>query len=253
MDNNLNGNTFREFTGSFKEQAKERFDIQLTDFEISQFFNYGTILLEWNEKINLTAITHPEEIITKHFLDSLVFVKWIRLYYKDLNQIMLADLGTGAGFPGIPIKIVQPEIKILLIDSLAKRLNFLQEVINSLRLQDIDTYHSRAEDIGRNNQYREVFDITVARAVAELPVLLEYMSPLLKVGGRILAAKALEPEKEIISSQRALQVLNCEVEEVDKYNLGEGAEHRSLIIIKKANTTPKIYPRQPGKPKKNPL
>ncbi len=252
MHKNGNGNIFMEFEDIFKDKARESFGIELSESQIKQFFNYGELLLEWNNKINLTTIIDPEEIVIKHFLDSLVFVKWLRYLYSS-TQLSLADLGTGAGFPGIPIKIIEPGVRVVLIDSLAKRLGFLQEVISSLGLDDIATYHSRAEDIGRDIKFRETFEVTTARAVAELPVLLEYTSPLLKIGGRLLAAKGLEPEREIISAEKALKVLNCEHEYLDKYSLGDGADYRSLIIIKKMGHTPPGYPRQPGKPKKNPL
>ena len=252
MHKNGKGTVFMEFEDIFKDKARESFGIELSEGQIKQFFNYGELLLEWNNKINLTTITDPEEIVIKHFLDSLVFVKWIRHFYSSVS-ISLADLGTGAGFPGIPIKIIEPRVRVVLIDSLAKRLGFLQEVINSLDLEDIEAYHSRAEDIGRDARFRETFEITTARAVAELPVLLEYTSPLLKIGGRLLAAKGLEPEREIKSAEKALTVLKCEHEYLDKYSLGGGADYRSLIIINKMGHTPPDYPRQPGKPKKNPL
>ncbi len=252
MHKTRKGTVFIEFEDIFKEKARENFGIELSESQIEKFFNYGELLLDWNSKINLTTITDPREIITKHFLDSLVFVKWLR-NLKSTVRFSLADLGSGAGFPGIPIKIIEPGLRVVLIDSLAKRLNFLQEVIDSLELDDIETYHARAEDIGRDIKFRERFDITTARAVAELPVLLEYTSPLLKVGGRLLAAKGFEPEKEIKSAEKAFQVLNCVHEHLDKYSLGDGANHRSLIIIKKINKTPSGYPRQPGKPKKSPL
>jgi len=252
MYNKENGTVFDGFKDMFKKNACKNFGIELDDNQVEQFFIYGKLLLEWNNKINLTAITDPEEVVTKHFLDSLVFIKWLRLLYPT-SRFSLADLGTGAGFPGIPIKIMEPRIRVVLIDSLAKRLSFLQEVINCLGLGNIETCHSRAEDIGRDIKFREKFEITTARAVAELPILLEYTSPLLKIGGRLLAAKGLEPENEIKSAEKALQVLNCEYESLDKYSLGEGADYRSLIIIKKIKNTPSSYPRQAGRPKKSPL
>lgn len=235
-----------------RQKAFDEFEISLSDAQISRFIHYGRMMLEWNEKINLTAITDPEEIIIKHFLDSLVFVKWAAKLYPAGN-FNFADLGTGAGFPGIPFKILYPEVRVVLIDSLAKRLTFLNEVIKQLELTKIETCHARAEDIGRDKQFREMFDIVSARAVAELPVLLEYTIPLLKRNGRLFAAKGVEPEKEIGLAERAMKILNCQVEHLDKYSLGEKADHRCLIIIKKLKHTLPIYPRQAGKPKKSPL
>lgn len=236
----------------FRIKAQEDFKIDLNSEQLEKFKIYTELLLEWNKKINLTAINDPRDIMIKHFLDSLAFVKYIIDYYPD-TKIRIADLGTGAGFPGIPLSIVLPDVHIVLIDALAKRVNFLNEVIKELELKEIITLHARAEDAGRNKQYREFFDLTVVRAVAELPILLEYASPLLKVGGRLMAAKGIDPEKEFDSADRALNVLNCEQEHVDKYRLADGADYRSMIIIKKVDFTPGRFPRQAGKPKKNPL
>lgn len=235
-----------------KRMAREELDLELSQEHLAKFSLYTALLLEWNEKINLTAILDPREIMIKHFLDSLVFGKWLKKYYAN-EDIVLADLGTGAGFPGIPLKVIFPDIQVVLIDALAKRINFLNEVIFKLNLNKIETFHARAEDAGRDNKYREGFDIVVARAVAELPVLLEYASPLLKVGGNLIAAKGVDPEGEIRSAQKALHVLRCECVHLEKYRLAVGADHRSLIFIKKIGPTPAKYPRQPGKPKKNPL
>lgn len=233
-------------------KALEDLNLDLTEEQLAKVSLYVELLLERNEKVNLTAITNPRDIMIKHFLDSLVFVKWIKRFYQQ-KRVVVGDLGTGAGFPGIPINIALPEVKVVLIDALAKRINFLNEVKFQLNLPEIETCHARAEDIGRKSEYREVFNVVVARAVAELPVLLEYSIPLLKVGGRLIAAKGVDPEKEIRSAQKAFQVLNCEYEHLDKYKLAEGADHRSLIIIKKIGHTPAKYPRQAGKPKKDPL
>lgn len=235
-----------------KDMAQEKLELELTNQQLEKFQLYTRLLLEWNERVNLTAITELDEIMTKHFLDSLVFVKLLAKYYPK-GEILLGDLGTGAGFPGIPVKILLPKAKIVLIDSLAKRINFLNEVIAKLQLDCVEAVHARAEEIGRNLKYRESFHVIVARAVAELPVLLEYGSPLLMVGGRIFAAKGVDPEQEIDSAKKALQALNCKVEYLEKYKLADGADHRSMIVIKKIGKTPANYPRQPGKPKKSPL
>lgn len=252
MPDNFSEIVFKEQLRILQEKAFKDLGIELSEDNLEKFLDYTRLMLEWNEKMNLTAITDPAEIMIKHFLDSLVFVKWINRFYPT-DEPSVADLGTGAGFPGIPIKIVMPRVNVVLIDALAKRISFLDEVVKSLELNNVATCHARAEDIGRVKKYREAFDITVARAVAELPVLLEYASPLLKVGGRFIAAKGIEPENEISASSNALHQLNCELEHVEKYKLAQGANNRSLIIIKKVKNTPGKYPRQAGKPKKDPL
>ncbi|HHV63997.1 MAG TPA: 16S rRNA (guanine(527)-N(7))-methyltransferase RsmG [Peptococcaceae bacterium] len=233
-------------------QALEELKIKLSPNQLEQFSVYTKLILDWNERINLTAITNPEEIRVKHFLDSLVFVKKLQEHYQE-QSIYLGDLGTGAGFPGIPLKIVKPELEVVLIDALAKRINFLTEVIETLKLTGIRVLHARAEDIGKDPKFREKFDVITARAVAELPVLLEYAIPLLKVGGRLLAAKGMEPEKELQAAAKAMDILNCREEQLEKYTLGQGADYRSMIIIQKLGLTPAKYPRPAGKPKKNPL
>lgn len=235
-----------------KTKTNKDLNLDLSEEQLEKFLLYTELLLEWNKKVNLTTITSPSDIMIKHFLDSLVFVKWIKRYYQQ-KKIVVGDLGTGAGFPGIPINIALPEVRVVLIDALAKRINFLKEVKLKINLDKIETCHARAEDIGRKSEYREAFDVVVARAVAELPVLLEYAIPLLKVGGRLIAAKGIDPEREICSAKKALQVLNCEYEYLDKYKLAEGADHRALIIIKKVACTSQKYPRQAGKPKRDPL
>lgn len=250
---------FKEFTSLFVDKSAELAELTLSLDQVEQFWKFGKLLTDWNERINLTAITQPRDIVVKHFLDSLVFVPHIKVEenrVKSRNQgqeVLVADLGTGAGFPGIPLKIALPHLKITLIDSLTKRLNFLQEVIRELGLDNISTFHSRAEDAGRNSAFRERFDIVTARALADLPVLLEYAAPLLKVGGVLLAAKGRTSEDEIIRSERALKLLNCQVESIKQYNLGEDAEHRSLLLIRKTRATSVKYPRKAGTPKKVPL
>lgn len=243
---------FADYSPLLKQKAAAILGLELTDGQLSQFCKFGELLLDWNERMNLTSITDPEEVVIKHFLDSLVFIRWLKLYYPSLD-LKLADVGTGAGFPGIPLKLVLPGLRIVLIDSLGKRITFLQEVISELKLAGIETYLARAEDVGQDKKYRETFDAALARAVAELPVLLEYTVPLLKVGGRLFAAKGVQPEDEVVRSRNALEILNCEVEQIDRYSLGSGADNRSLIVVRKNAPTPKKYPRKAGKPKKNPL
>ncbi|NLM20882.1 MAG: 16S rRNA (guanine(527)-N(7))-methyltransferase RsmG [Peptococcaceae bacterium] len=235
-----------------KNMAMANWDLHLNEIQLSQLTAYTVMLLDWNKKINLTAITDPAQIMIKHFLDSMVFVKKLDYFYPQ-KKLLLADIGTGAGFPGIPIKILRPQINITLIDSLAKRISYLDHVIEALNLKGIKAIHARAEDIGRDQEHRECYDVVVARAVAEFPVLLEYCTPLLKIGGRFIAAKGLDPEKEILLAKNALNVLNCQIELYENYKLAEGADHRSLIIVRKTGQTLAQYPRKPGKPKKDPL
>ena len=237
---------FRTKAGHLQEQMHNILGLELSSPQIDQFCLYGDLLLEWNQKMNLTSITEPEEIILKHFVDSLTLGK--------LAQAgRLADIGTGAGFPGIPLKILNPDLELYLVDSLAKRLEFLKVVKTELKLNDVATVHARAEDMGRDARYRASFDIVTSRAVARLPVLLEYAMPLLKVGGQFLAAKGLRVEEEVVEAGRALELLGCEVVRVENYTLGEGAEHRATVIVKKLRTTSKEYPRRAGTPAKTPL
>ena len=169
----------------------EKIDIKFTEEQLNQFYEYMNLLLEWNEKINLTAITDPNEVILKHFIDSLTINKYIK------ENSTLADVGTGAGFPGIPLKILRPDLKITLVDSLNKRINFLNEVINKLNLVNIETVHSRIEDFGKDKKYRESFDFVTARAVANLAVLSEYLLPIAKVGGQCVCMKGSSVEEEL--------------------------------------------------------
>lgn len=235
-----------EHLSFFHELVFTKLNYTLTDFQLQQFSLYADLLIEWNQKINLTSIVEQKEIIVKHFLDSLTLVPWVQ-------GDKVADIGTGAGFPGIPLKIVFPEKKFFLVDSLAKRLDFLNEVIQKLDLNKVETIHSRAEDFGRNNQYRSSFDTVVSRAVAKLPVLMEYAVPLLKVGGVFIAAKGSQGDEEVAESANALSLLGAEIKNICKLNLGESAEHRSIIIIEKVKPTPPNYPRKAGTPAKKPL
>lgn len=226
--------------------ALEKLGIQLNSTQIEQFSFYADLLVEWNEKVNLTSITDPQEIVIKHFIDSLTLGQFVKGH-------RLADIGTGAGFPGIPLKILQPEIQLFLVDSLAKRLDFLEVVIDQLGLREVETVHSRAEDFGRNPKYRESFDRITSRAVARLPVLLEYAVPLLKENGLFLAAKGSQVDDEVTESKKALKVLGAKINGISRFTLGTEAEHRAVVIIEKIAQTPKAYPRKAGTPAKEPL
>ena len=228
---------------------KELFENQLNNIKLSEeqyekFYDYMKLLTEWNEKVNLTAITEPEEIISKHFVDSLTILPYI----KEGKKVI--DIGTGAGFPGIPLKIAKPEIEITLLDSLNKRIMFLEEIISKLNLKEIEAIHSRAEEYVKDN--RESYDIAVSRAVAELPTLLEYLLPYVKVGGKCICMKGPKAMEEIEKSKKALDVLGGKIEKVENVQIN-GEMDRNIIIISKIRTTPLKYPRKAGKPAKEPI
>lgn len=235
-----------EFSKLISSYGKE-ISIEFSNIQIEKFYKYMNLLIEWNEKINLTAITEPKEIIIKHFIDSLTVLKDIK------GKNTLVDVGTGAGFPGIPLKIMDEEIKITLLDSLNKRINFLNEVINQLDLKNIETIHSRVEDAGKNKKYRERFDIATARAVANLATLSEYMLPLVKVGGKSICMKGSEVSEELQNSKKAISILGGEIENIDNFQLPKSDMMRNIVIIKKVKNTPNKYQRKPGTPSKEPI
>lgn len=225
----------------------EKIDIKFTEEQLNQFYKYMNLLLEWNEKINLTAITDPNEVILKHFIDSLTINKYIK------ENSTLADVGTGAGFPGIPLKILRPDLKITLVDSLNKRINFLNEVINKLNLVNIETVHSRIEDFGKDKKYRESFDFVTARAVANLAVLSEYLLPIAKAGGQCVCMKGSSVEEELSNGKNAIKVLGGKIKNIDEFVLPDSDMSRNVIIIDKIKNTPNKYPRKAGIPVKEPL
>lgn len=234
------------FFEKIQEKSKDlgvRFSVKQTE----QFFEYMNLLIEWNEKMNLTAITEPDEIILKHFIDSITILREL----EDGSK--LVDVGTGAGFPGIPLSIMNPTLKITLVDSLNKRLIFLQEVVNRLKLENIEIIHARAEEFGQNRKYREKFDISTSRAVANLSTLSEYLIPLVKVGGKVISMKASDAKQEINEAKKAIEVLGGTVEKVDEFNLPQSDIGRTVIIIRKNKITPNKYPRKPGTPSKEPI
>lgn len=221
---------------------------ELNDTQLNQFDTYKNLLVEWNEKMNLTAITEEQEIATKHFIDSLYGLKFLK------NAKTLIDVGTGAGFPGLPLKIASPALSLTLLDSLNKRLNFLKAVVDALNLSDVTTVHSRAEDgASIGSPLRENFDVAVSRAVANLSVLCEYCLPYVKCGGVFLAYKGGEVEDELAESQNAIETLGGEVNGIFKYTIPKTDITHSIVVIKKIKSTPDKYPRQGGKIQKKPL
>lgn len=223
--------------------------IVLNDKQIQQFEQYYNILVEWNKVMNLTAITEYEEVVEKHFLDSLTIVNAIHV--KKIETLI--DVGTGAGFPGIPLKIAFPHLKVTLLDSLNKRIKFLNEVINLLELNDIKAIHGRAEDYAKQAEYREQYDICVSRAVANLATLSEYCLPYVKVDGLFVPYKSGEIDEELKSSEKAVSILGGKVEEVVKFQLPGTDIGRSFVKIHKIKETKKKYPRKAGMPTKEPL
>ena len=237
---------------NFKDYLKdstEKYGISLSDEQLDQFDKYYQLLVEWNEKINLTAITEPREVAIKHMVDSLSC--WQADLFED--GIAVIDVGTGAGFPGIPLKIYRPDIKLILLDSLNKRIKFLQTVVDELGLKDVKCIHARAEEAARNKALREKFDLVVSRAVARLPVLAEYCLPFVKTGGIFAALKGMKFAEEATDAKNALSVLGGSQPECVAIKLPYLEDKRAVIYIKKEKSTPKAYPRKAGTPDKNPL
>ena len=227
----------------------QQLHIALSEKQMEQFLQYYEMLVEKNKVMNLTAITEFDEVVEKHFLDSVSLTKQM-----DLHQpLKVLDLGTGAGFPGIPLKIVFPELEITLMDSLNKRVLFLQDVISSLQLQDIEAVHGRAEEAARNKKYREGFDLCVSRAVANISTLSEYCLPFVKIGGSFISYKSSTIEDELEDGKKGIAILGGKVKDVYKFTLPDSELQRSFVIIEKEKKTPKAYPRKAGTPSKEPL
>ena len=223
--------------------------IALTEIQKEQFYKFYELLVEWNKVMNLTGITEYEEVNEKHFVDSISIIKAI-----DMNQVhTVIDIGTGAGFPGIPLKIVFPHIKVVLLDSLNKRINFLNTVIDELGLENIKTIHGRAEDYARQAEYREQFDLCVSRAVANLATLSEYCLPYVKVNGYFISYKSGEIDQELLDGNKAISLLGGKLSDVVKFQLPGSDINRSFVKIEKKQSTSKKYPRKAGLPAKEPL
>ncbi len=230
-------------------RAAGDFGLSLTSGQIDQFTRYYELLVSWNEKMNLTAITEPEDVAVKHMIDSLSAYDE-RLFTQGASII---DVGTGAGFPGIPLKILSPDLKLTLMDSLGKRVKFLETVVTELGLEGVDCVHSRAEDGARNPAYRGKFDLAVSRAVARLSVLAEYCLPFVRTGGHFLALKGMKYEEESEDAARALKLLGGRLIETRAVHLPGLDDKRAILVIRKVRETPKAYPRKAGTPVKKPL
>lgn len=233
----------------FKEQL-EKDGLPISDEQLNQFQKYLALLQEWNQKINLTSITEAEEVYVKHFYDSVILAKYVDLEEKTYT---LCDVGSGAGFPSIPLKILFPNLQITIVDSLRKRIDFLQIVVDELELEGVELYHDRAETFGQNKQFRASFDYTIARAVARMSVLAELCMPLNKKSGVFIAMKASSAEKELKEAKKAIATLGGKFREDISFELPEDAGERHIILIDKKKETPNKYPRKPGKPNKSPL
>lgn len=238
MENNFNENLKR---------LMNKIDVDITENQVAKFYDYMNLLLEWNEKINLTAITKPDEIILKHFVDCLTIQKYIE------KEKTIVDIGTGAGFPGIPLAIMNEKNSFVLVDSLNKRINFLSDVKEKLELKNVNAIHSRAEEFGQNKLYREKFDFAVSRAVANLSVLAEYLLPAVKLGGKVICMKGSKIDEELNEAQFALKELGGKIKTKEEFCLPETDMNRNIIIIEKIKETPKKYPRKSGTPTKQPL
>ncbi len=239
--NNLDTTQFRKDLQSL--------NIQLTEEQIEQFLIYYEMLVEWNEKMNLTAITEYDEVLKKHFIDSISLIK----AYDVSKSVSVIDVGTGAGFPGLALKIAYPCLNVTLLDSLQKRIQFLNAVIERLKLEKIETYHGRAEDFAKKTDFREKYDLCVSRAVANLSTLTEYCLPFVKIGGEFISYKSEKIMEEQDAAGSAISTLGGSVVNQVAFHLPDSDIYRNLFVIKKIRSTPKKYPRKAGLPAKEPL
>lgn len=236
---------FEEFKKEFLEELK-RNDLEIKEDRIPFFYQYMKEVIEWNEKINVTAITDEKEFIRKHFIDSLSILDYI----EEGNSII--DIGTGAGFPGIPLKIVNEKSKVTLIDSVNKKLNVIRDISQKLELKDLEIIHTRAEDLANQDLYREKFDIATTRAVSGFATIVEYMLPFIKVGGKAVCMKGPNFKEELENAKKAIDILGGKIKNVET-RIISGDFERNIIVIEKIKNTPKKYPRGKGKPLKEPL
>lgn len=232
----------------FKEKLSKN-NITLSDQQMKQFSTYYEMLVEWNEKVNLTAITEKNEVYLKHFYDSIT-----PSFFEDFSKVeSICDVGAGAGFPSLPLKICFPHLQVTIIDSLQKRINFLQELIESLQLTNVELVHSRAEDAGQEQAYREQFDVVTARAVARMSVLSEYCLPFACIGGKFIALKGANAQEELQDADKAIKTLGGKVIKEESFHLPKEKGERSIIWIEKVNSIPNKYPRQAGTPNRKPI
>ena len=225
----------------------EKIKIKISEEKAKTFSNYYNEIIDYNEKVNLTSITKKEDVYIKHFLDSVLPIN----FFKKNSKII--DIGSGAGFPGIPIKIIRNDIRLTMIDSLNKRVFFLKNIINKFRLKESNAIHSRAEKIAHSKEHREQYDYCVSRAVAPLNILLEYCIPFIKVNGYFIAYKSIKTEEEVNQSKNAMMILGCEVYKIETHKIGPEDAERRLIYIKKTKKTDKKYPRDKNLPRKMPI
>jgi 16S rRNA (guanine527-N7)-methyltransferase len=235
-------------TAQFQAILEEK-GIILPPQALEKFERYYELLIEWNEKMNLTAITDKPSVYVKHFFDSLSPA----FYYDFSRSLSLCDVGAGAGFPSVPLKICFPHLKLAIVDSLQKRITFLQHLADELALTDVAFYHDRAETFGRKKEFRESFDVVMARAVARMPVLSELCLPLVKVNGTFIAMKAASAKEELKEGKKAIALLGGEISAVEQFTLPMEQSERAIIFIKKVKSTPNKYPRKPGMPNKQPI